>query len=78
LLGGFIVTITKDQDRSKGAVEQEEKGPADNTSMQGQLGHRDQDPMLKSADTDFPEPGGSPEHTGEPEYGKKPKRSDVA
>jgi hypothetical protein len=77
-LGGFIVTITKDQDRSKGAVEQEEKGPADNTSMQGQLGHRDQDPMLKSADTDFPEPGGSPEHTGEPEYEKKPKRSDVA
>jgi hypothetical protein len=34
--------------------------------MQGQLGHRDQDPMLKGADTDFPEPGGSPEHTGEP------------
>jgi hypothetical protein len=22
---------------------------------------------LKSADTDFPEPGGGPEHTGEPE-----------
>jgi hypothetical protein len=35
--------------------------------MQGQLGHRDQDPMLKAADTDFPEPGGNPEHTGEPE-----------
>jgi len=35
--------------------------------MQGQLGHRDQDPMLKDADTDFPEPGESPEHTGEPE-----------
>ena len=60
------MTPTKDQDRSKGAVEQEEKGQGDNTSMQGQLGHRDQDPMLKGADTDFPEPGGSPEHTGEP------------
>jgi hypothetical protein len=35
--------------------------------MQGQLGHRDQDPMLKSADTDFPEPGESPEHSEEPE-----------
>jgi hypothetical protein len=33
--------------------------------MQGQLGHRDQDPMLKAADTDFPEPGENPEHTGE-------------
>jgi hypothetical protein len=29
------------------------------------LGHRDQDPLLKSSDTDFPEPGGSPEHSGE-------------
>lgn len=73
-----MMTIAKDQDRSKGAVEQQEKGQADNTSMQGQLGHRDQDPMLKSADTDFPEPGGSPEHTGEPEYAEKPKRSDAA
>jgi hypothetical protein len=57
----------KDQDFSKGAVEPDEKGDADNTSMQGQLGHRDQDPMIKNADTDFPEPGGNPEHTGEPE-----------
>ena len=34
--------------------------------MRGQLGHRDQDPLLKSADTDFPEPGENPEHSGEP------------
>jgi len=61
------MNITKDQDREKGAVEPDEKGSGDNTSMKGQLGHRDQDPMLKAADTDFPEPGGSPEHTGEPE-----------
>jgi hypothetical protein len=72
------VTITKDQDRSKGAVEQEDRGPADNTSMQGQLGHRDQDPLLKSADTDFPEPGGSPEHSGEPQDVKKRSRDDAA
>ena len=70
------MTISKDQDRSKGAVEQDEKDPSGNTSMQGQLGHRDQDPMLKSADTDFPEPGGSPEHSGEPEDEKK--RGDAA
>ena len=72
------MAVTKDQDRSKGAVEQEEKGPSDNTSMQGQLGHRDQDPLLKSADTDFPEPGGNPEHSGEPEDGKKLKPTDAA
>ena len=54
----------KDQDREKGAVEQDERNQAGNTSMQGQLGHRDQDPMLKAADTDFPEPGENPEHTG--------------
>jgi hypothetical protein len=57
----------KDQDREKGAVEQDERTQSGNTSMQGQLGHRDQDPMLKGADTDFPEPGENPEHTGEME-----------
>jgi len=77
-LGDYIVKTTRDQDRFKGAVEQEEKDPSDNTSMQGQLGHRDQDPMLKSADTDFPEPGGSPEHTGEPEDKKKRSQGDAA
>jgi hypothetical protein len=58
------MTNLKDQDREKGAVEQDERTQTGNTSMQGQLGHRDQDPMLKAADTDFPEPGESPEHTG--------------
>jgi len=58
---------SKDQDREKGAVEQDEPTQTGNSSMNGQLGHRDQDPMLKSADTDFPEPGESPEHTGETE-----------
>ena len=54
----------KDQDREKGAVEQDERTQSGNTSMNGQLGHRDQDPMLKSADTDFPDPGENPEHSG--------------
>jgi hypothetical protein len=61
----------KDQDRGKGAVEQDNNQETGNSSMQGQLGHRDQDPMLKSADTDFPEPGSNPEHSGEPTEGKK-------
>jgi len=66
----------RDQDRGKGALEKDDATQAGNTSMRGQLGHRDQDPMLKSADTDFPEPGENPEHTGEPE--KKRKIDDVA
>jgi len=60
-------------------VEQDEKTQTGgNTSMQGQLGHRDQDPMLKSADTDFPEPGENPEHSGEPQKDKKKSLDDVA
>ena len=47
----------KDQDRGKGAVEQDESNQGGNTSMNGQLGHRDQDEMLKDSDSDFPEPG---------------------
>jgi hypothetical protein len=61
------MTDLKDQDRGKGAVEQDEPSQPSNTSLQGQLGHRDQDPLLKSADTDFPDPGENPEHSGERE-----------
>ncbi|HXY12982.1 MAG TPA: hypothetical protein VEI26_00630 [Terriglobales bacterium] len=54
---------SRNQDCSKGAVESDRQEGA-NTSMQGQLGHQDQDPLIRSADSDFPEPGGNPEHTG--------------
>lgn len=49
-----------DQDSGKGAVEddqypnQNQNHESGNTSMQGQLGHRDKNPELKDADTDFP------------------------
>jgi hypothetical protein len=68
--------LADDQDRGKGAVEQDrpQEQPG-NTSMQGQLGHRDQNPLLKSSDTDFPEPGGTPEHSGEP---TDPRKKGVA
>ena len=56
----------KDQFSSKGAVEQDAPGETTNENMSGQLGHRDQDPMLKNSDTDFPEPGNNEEHSGEP------------
>ena len=67
----MTLTEGKDQDRFKGALEQDVRTQAGNNSLQGQLGHRDQDPMLKSADTDFPEPGENPEHTGAHERIKK-------
>ena len=54
-----------DQDLAKGAMETENHEVAGNIGLQEQLGHRDQDPMLKDADSDFPEPGHNPEHTGE-------------
>lgn len=56
----------RDQDTAKGATEAEDHKIKGNIGLQEQLGHRDQDPMLKDADTDFPEPGENPEHSGEP------------
>ena len=58
---------TIDSDLHKGAVEEEtsEPSPNDVPNLSGQIGHRDEDELLKDADTDFPEPGSSPEHSGE-------------
>jgi hypothetical protein len=58
---------TRDQDNSKGAIEFPDHVLPGNLGLQGQFGHRDQDPILKDADTDFPEPGSNPEHSGEPQ-----------
>jgi hypothetical protein len=58
-----------DEDVSKGVVEDDPSNPKSKTSqesMSGQLGHRDQNAMLKDNDTDFPEPDAEEEHTGEP------------
>jgi hypothetical protein len=56
-----------DADIHKGAVEEEISTPSKNgePNLSGQMGHRDQNQMLKDADTDFPEPGPNPEHSGE-------------
>jgi hypothetical protein len=43
-----------DQDRGKGAVEQDSQNEGGNTSMRGQLGHRDENADLKNADSDLP------------------------
>ena len=54
-----------DNDLRKGAIEEDNPHDKPMTSLAGQLGHRDQDPLIKSSDSDFPEPGENPEHMGQ-------------
>jgi hypothetical protein len=63
------VTTRPDEASRKGAVEDDGQYPdserrPQHGSLSGQLGHRDQDEMLKDADTDFPEPDAEAEHSG--------------
>jgi len=51
-------------------MEPDERTQAGNNSMKDQLGHRHPDPMQDGADSDFPEPGHSPEHSFEGEFKK--------
>src|ERR1700758_464817 len=44
---------SRDQDQGKGAVEQDQDNQGGNTSMNGQLGHRDENAELKNADSDL-------------------------
>jgi len=64
-----------DPDRAKGATEAEEHQHDGNLGLSEQLGHRDPDSRIKDADSDFPEPGGSPEHSGERPPKKASQRS---
>jgi len=67
------VLETKDNDLHKGALE-EDDNPLQKPEVRfkGQLSHRESDPLIKASDSDFPEPGPSPEHSGEPEEEQKP------
>lgn len=60
--------LMNDADRGKGSMEPDERGQSANSSMSGQLGHRNPHPMQDGADSDFPEPGHSPEHSFEGEF----------
>ncbi len=59
----------QDPDAHKGATESDQYHDGTPVSMTGQLSHRTSDPMVKDADSDFPEPGARAEHSGEPEAG---------
>lgn len=57
--------LKTDEFSGKGAVEQDRPEQPTNTSLAGQIGHRHKDAIVDTKDTDFPEPGESPEHSGE-------------
>ena len=63
--------LKNDPDRGKGAIETEKHNHDGNLGLSEQLGHRDQDPLIKGADTDFPEPGENPEHSSGSKQGSK-------
>lgn len=64
----------KDSDLMKGTTEAERPGERPPVSFTGQLGHRGVDPLAKEFDTDFPEPGASPEHSGQAVPAPKEKK----
>jgi hypothetical protein len=64
---------TSDNDLHKGAFEEDDNPrQKPQARFKGQLSHRESDPLIKASDSDFPEPGASPEHSGEPEEEEKP------
>lgn len=55
----------QDNDLAKGAVEADKPQQQSESSLAGQLPHRTEDARIKGRDTDFPEPGENPEHSGQ-------------
>ena len=69
----------QDNDVKKGAVESENRDQHSQTSLEGQLAHRTEDANIKDGDSDFPEPGENPEHSGQdmdPGMRRKTNQSD--
>lgn len=68
--------FSQDNDLKKGAVEAEEPNQHSQMSVTGQLPHRPEDARFHGSDSDFPEPGENPEHSGqetnEPRQGQGP------
>lgn len=57
--------LNDDEFSGKGAVEQDRPEQPTNTSLRGQMGHRNKNAVVDATDSDFPEPGQNPEHSGE-------------
>jgi hypothetical protein len=64
------ITERPDGDAQKGAIESESRADKPKMSnfrdsLADQLPHRPHDGLIEGDDTDFPEPGSSPEHSGQ-------------
>jgi hypothetical protein len=73
----------RDNDEKKGAVENDSPEQPTNTNLHGQNPHHFYDELPKDFDTDFPEPGSNPEHSGQkqgppPGTGMKPEVETVS
>ena len=69
----------RDEDIKKGAVESEKPEQRSQTSLKDQLPHRPEDARISGRDTDFPEPGENPEHSGQdmdPGFRQKTNQND--
>ena len=69
----------RDEDIKKGAVESEKPDQPSQSSLGGQLPHRPEDGRIEGRDTDFPEPGENPEHSGQdmdPGFRQKTNQND--
>jgi hypothetical protein len=66
---GTRVVFSPDSDEKKGAFEDDTRRPGTrdkgNASMAGQLGHRNKPVDYEDADTDYPDPTSSGEHSGQ-------------
>ena len=60
-----------DADGNKGAVENDRPSKSEDVSLNGQIVHRGINKPDDGEDSDFPEPGSSPEHSGEQGESKK-------
>ncbi|MBV8207130.1 MAG: hypothetical protein JO041_10080 [Acidobacteria bacterium] len=56
---------SRDEDLGKGAVERETQQQQGNQNFSGQMPHRNQHAVAAGLDSDFPEAGGNPEHSGQ-------------
>ncbi|MCU1284593.1 MAG: hypothetical protein JWO13_943 [Acidobacteriales bacterium] len=66
----------RDNDQHKGAVEDDAPNQEHNTSLSGQLPHRHKTQDIEGNDSDYPEPGENPEHTGQDmDPGQRQKRN---
>src|SRR4051794_24307456 len=68
---------SSDPDNSLGGLAQDRPGQPNNVApLSAQIDHRDQRPIKKGEDTDFPEPGSNPEYSMQKQDSNNEPRQD--